>query len=273
MAIIAITQHLGTRSMELGRLTAERLGYRLLTSQELVAVTSKLYGVTPEQLIIVDERRPHFWERLKTDTERFMAFFRAVALKEMAGDRLVVIGRSVAHLMPKLGCGMRVRLVGPFNERVQDVMAEEKLSLAVAERRVRDYDREVRARIQTLLGVDLEDPTSFEVVLNTFAKPLNVLAATLAAFAQEIDRTVGPQQWRQMADAALSARIRAALMSHPKIGHAKIEVQCAAGEVRVNGPGLVPPWDNLVEQVVREVDGVKSVNIVAEEQPVTVSPS
>src|SRR5271154_3978778 len=131
MAIITLTQHLGTRGFALGRLTAECLNYRFLTADELIARASKLYNLSPEQLVIVDERRPHFWERLKTDTERFVSFFRAVVLKEMANDGLVIIGRSVAHILPESACGLRVRLVGPFKERAAEVAAEEKLAPAI----------------------------------------------------------------------------------------------------------------------------------------------
>jgi cytidylate kinase len=273
MAIIAMTQHLGTRGAELGRLTAERLGYRFLTADRLIAETSKFYDVTPEQLVIVDERRPHFWERLKTDTERFVAFFRAIVLKEMAADRLVIIGRSVTHIMPDSVCGVRVRLTGPFKERVGLVAAEEELSLAVAERRVRDYDREMRARIQTLLNVDLDEPSNFTLALNTFAMPLKTAAAVLASLAEEIDGAAQEDHWRAIRDAALAAEVRAALIFHPKIGHAPLEVQCAGGVVHVNGPGLVPPWDDLVTDVVRRVDGVTAVEIFAEEAPIPVRPS
>lgn len=273
MAIIAITQHLGARGVMLGELTAKRLGYRLITGNELVAATSKLYSVTPEQLVVVDERRPHFWERLKTDTQRFIAFVRAVALKEMANDRLVVVGRSVAQLMPDCGVGLRVRLVGPLKERVHEVISEEGLSPAVAERRVHEYDYEVRARIQTLFGIDIDDPAAFNLVVNTFTTPLDTLSAALASCAEEIDRQVKPDSWILMRDLALAAEVRAALMYHPKIGHAPIEVRCSSGDVHVNGPGLVPPWDNLVHEVIRQVDGVRTVEIIAEEQPSPVRPN
>lgn len=273
MAIIAMTQHPGTRGFELGRLTAEHLGYRFLTADELIARASRLYKVTPEQLVIVDERRPHFWERLKTDTERFVVFFRAVVLKEMAKDRLVIIGRSVAQILPECGCGLRVRLTAPFKDRAREVAAEEKLAPAVAERRIRDYDREMRARIQTLLGTDLDDPTNFALVVNTFAMPLDMIAGALAVLAEQMDRGAKPEQWAQLRDAALVAEVRAALMLHPKIGHAPLDVQCASGAVQVNGPGLVPPWDDLINDVVRGVDGVMSVEVTADEQPVPVRPN
>lgn len=264
MAIVTLTQHLGTRFFELGHMIAERLQYRFLTGDELIARTSKLYDVRPEQLVIVDERRPHFWERLKTDTGRFFSFCRAVVLKEMARDRVVIVGRSVAHILPECGCGLRVRLVGPFKDRAGVVAAEEKLAPAVAERRVRDYDRELRARIQTLMGVDIEDSANYSMTLNTFAVPLEVSADAITTLALAIDRTVEAEQWRKMFDATLAAEVRAVLMLHPKICHAPFEVQCARGDVYINGPGLVPPWDDLINKVVRPLDGVKSVEVVAE---------
>lgn len=273
MAIITLTQHLGTRGFALGRLTAERLNYRFLTADELIARTSKLYNVTPEQLVVVDERRPHFWERLKTDTERFVGFFRAVVLKEMAKDGLVIVGRSVAHILPEFACGLRVRLVGPFKARAAEIGTDEQLTPPVAERRVRDYDRELRARVQTLMGVDIDDPANYTVTLNTFALPLEMLASALSTLALEIDRAARPEQWCKMRDTALAAEVRAALMLHPKIGHAPFEVRCDAGAVYINGPGLVPPWDDLVNVVVQGLEGVKSVEVVAEEQPVPVRPS
>jgi hypothetical protein len=210
---------------------------------------------------------------LKTDTYRVVAFFRAILLKEMAANNLVVTGRSVTHLMPDCGCGLRVRLTGPFKERAHEVAREEGLTGAVAERRVRDYDRELRARIQTLFNYDLDDPANFSLVLNTFAMPLGTAASMLASLALELDRGTRPEQWQRMLDAALEAEVRAALILHPKIGHAPIEVQCAEGAVHVNGPGLVPPWDDLVNEVVRQVDGVVSVEVIADEQPVTVRPA
>lgn len=273
MAIIAITQHLGTRGDLLGRTLATRLGYRFMGVQDVIDEAAKTYHMPPELLVVVDERRPHFWERLKTDTARFIPIFKSVLLKHMAQDRLVVLGRSVALLMPDLGCGLRLRLVGAMSERVKEVAAEEKLAPAIAERRVRDYDREVRARLQVLFEIDIEDPAVHDLTLNTFTTPMPLLLAMLETAAAEIDRTAGAEQWRLMRDAALAAEVRAMLLVHPKIGHAPLEVNCASGAVRVNGPGLVPPWDGLIGDVARQVEGVTSVEVNAEESPTPIRPS
>jgi cytidylate kinase len=273
MAIIAMTQHLGTRAFELGRLTAQALGYRFLTSDQIIAEASQLYGVKTEDLVIVDERRPHFWERLKTDTARVAQFFRAVVLKEMAADRLVVIGRSVTHMMPECGCGIRVRLTAPLKARVRVVGEEEGIAPAVAERRVREFDRETRARIQTLLDVDLDDPANFSLTVNTAAAPLEVIAATLGSMARQLDELSTDEDRHILRDAAIAAEVHVTLMSHPKIGRAPLVVQCAKGMVLVNGPGLVPPWDGLINEVASQIKGVRAVEVRVDEQPIPVRPS
>ena len=100
-----------------------------------------------------------------------------------------------------------------------------------------------------------------------------LLIALVSAAAAEIDHSVSPAQWCMMRDAALAAEVRAMLMVHPKIGHAPLEVNCASGAVRVNGPGLVPPWDDLIGDVARNIQGVTSVEVNAEESPAPVRPS
>jgi len=138
---------------------------------------------------------------------------------------------------------------------------------------VRDYDREMRARIQTLYNLDLDEPTNFDLVVNTYARPLTMLAKMLAGLALGIDETIQPEDWQQMRDAAVAAEVRAAPMLHPKIGHTSLEVHCVKGMVQVNGPGLVPPWDGLIDEVARRIEGVRAVEVIAEEQPFPMRPN
>ncbi len=69
-------------------------------------------------------------------------------------------------------------------------------------------------------------------------------------------------------DAALVAQVRAAMLFHPRIGNAQIEVQCTHGAVTLSGASLVPPWDQLVRQVAGSVEGVVSIEVGAEEPPI-----
>ena len=122
-------------------------------------------------------------------------------------------------------------------------------------------------------GQLIDDPVNFDLTLNTYALPLAMQATMLAELALAIDQTVGPENWQQMRDAAVAAEVHAALVLHPKIGHAPFAVQCREGRVQINGPGLVPPWDGLINEVARQVEGVRTVEVLADEQPVPVRPN
>jgi cytidylate kinase len=267
MAVIAINQALGSRGAELGRMVAELLGYRFLTSADLAVATASRFNVTAEHLKLIDERHPNFWERLGTDIDRFEAFFRAVTLREMAADRVVAVGRGIALMMPEGACGLRVRTTGPIAERTRQVAADEKLERSAAERRVRDADREIRARLQHLYAMDVEDPALYAMVVNTFSIPMETIAGMIAGCAARMDEERGKELDR-LRDASLAAQVRAALLAHPKVGSAQIRVQCTGGRVQVSGTGLVPPWDELVARVAREVEGVASIEVASEEPPI-----
>ncbi len=266
MAVIAINQQLGSRGVELGQLTADALGYRFWDRGQLVSAASRAYKVDPEQFLIIDEHQPHFWERPKVDADRLRAFLRAVIFREMAQDRMVFASSSGAQLMPANGCGLRVRAMAPFPVRVRNMVEFEKLTPGAAEKRVRDHDREVKARAHSLYGFDIDDPCIYDLVLNTSVLSLDTLATALRSGAERIDAS-GDHGLQELRDAAVAAQVRAALLSHPKFGHADISVDCALGAVRMNGPGLVAPWDDLARKVAAEIEGVKSCDIGSDDPP------
>jgi cytidylate kinase len=269
MALIAIGQQLGSRGLMLGQLAAERLGYRFINGTDVLAVAARRYQVAPEQLQLVDERTPHFWERLRTDTVKLYAFYSAMLLKEFIVDRTVVVGRSTPLFVPEGAKHvLRVRIVAPFEDRSRQVAIDEKLEPAAAARRVRDYGQEVRTRLQTMLGKDVDDASIYDLVFNTSTMPMATLAEMLADCAQLAERDAGTESWTKLRDAAITAQVRAALFAHPKIGHAPISVATVDGVVTLSSSALVPPWDELANGIAREVEGVVSVELGIEEPPI-----
>jgi cytidylate kinase len=264
MAIIAISQQLGSRGIELGRMAAERLGYRYMSGEEVVAQAARIFGVSQEELLVFDMRTPHFWERVRSESHRYLAYFQATLLKELAGNRIVVAGRTLAHQVPEMGCAIRVRVIAPLTDRVRHFASQDKIDLATADRQVREHDREVKARSQSLSSVDVDDPTLYDLTVNTSSHAIEWLADLLADGARAIDRGTDMSVMQTLCDAAIAAQVHAALLAHPKIRDAEIGVSCKSGTVCLNGPGLVAPWDGLVTEVARGIEGVREVAVEAE---------
>src|SRR5262249_50977773 len=268
MEVVAITQQLGSRGEDLGRIIAENLSYRFLCQRDLWEGTARRYQVTPEQLLILDEHKPHFWERSNNDTRRFQAFYRAALLTWFAQDRVVAVGRAVAHILPAVGYGLRVHVIAPLQERVKQIAGEESLDLASAQKRTLHHDREVRARVQSLSNVDIEDPTIYNLVINTVGHPFESLAASVIELTRKLENRTDNERLQNLCDTAIAQQVRAALLAHPKVGEAPVEVSCRMGVITLSGPGLVSPWNSLVESVARSIPGVASVEIAAEEPPI-----
>ena len=267
MAIIAINQQLGSRGDELGRLVAEALGYRFWGREQLISAAARAYNVEPDQFLIIDERQPHFWERPKVDADRLRAFLRAALFKEIAKDRMVFASSSGTQLLPANGFALRVRALAAFPIRVRNIVEIEKLTPAAAEKRVRDHDREVKARALSLYNFDIDDPHAYDFVLNTSVLPLSAMVETLRSCTEKIHASLDGRGMQELRDAAVAALVRAALLSHPKFGQADIKVECVLGAVRVDGPGLVAPWNDLARNVAAEIEGVKSCDIGGDDPP------
>jgi len=161
----------------------------------------------------------------------------------------------------------RVLPVAPLGARVREVMRDEKLDASTAERRVRHYDQEVRARIQRSLGVDLEEPSHYDLIVNTGTRPMAWFVSTIVDLAASIDREADPRSIQALKDACLAAQVRAALLVHPKMGHAPIDVEAHSGVVMLKSSALVPPWDELATSIVRRVPGVVGVDLQIDEPP------
>jgi len=143
-------------------------------------------------------------------------------------------------------------------------MAEEQLTQSAAEKKTLHYDGEVKARIQSLYNLDIDDSANYDLVLKNAQHPISVIADTIAAAAAAIDAAGDTAAPRRLHDAAIAAQVHAALFAHPKIQDAQIVVGCSEGRVNISGPGLVPPWDELVIAVARSVEGVAAVEVGAE---------
>jgi cytidylate kinase len=264
MAIIAISQQLGSRGIELGQLAASRLGYRFMSGEEVVAEAARIFGVSQDELLVFDMRTPHFWERVRSESHRYVAYFRAVLLKELAGDKIAVAGRTLANQLPPLSCAIRARAVAPLGDRVRYTAAQEKIDPTAAERQVRDHDREIKARSQTLFSVDIDDPAGYDLIFNTSSHPIEMLAELVADAARAVDASPDHAAMQTLSDVAIAAQVHAALLAHPQIRDAEIGVTCKSGAVCLNGPGLVAPWDGMVREVARKIAGVREVAIEAE---------
>jgi cytidylate kinase len=80
-------------------------------------------------------------------------------------ENAVIVGRGANwFLNPR--CGLRLRIVAPFDQRVELLATRFGVRREEAARKVRDLDAEQKAFIRQSFGRDVDDPLGYDVVVN-----------------------------------------------------------------------------------------------------------
>ena len=189
--VICVSRALGAGGEEVGRLVAERLGFRRV-DEEILAVAAEKEHLDPAELTQVEKRRSVLGRLLDdfvsggTLADSMRALIRD-AIEETAAEGKVVIvahGASIA-LAGRPGL-LRVLVTGSRAVREMRLAAEERSGEAHAAGAIEESDRNRADYLRSFYGVE-EHPTDYDLVLNTD----RLSPATAAELVVEAARAIG----------------------------------------------------------------------------------
>ena len=93
---------------------------------------------------------------------------------------MILVGRGAAIITSLLPNVLHVRLVAPFNLRVQNYAESYNITAKEAAQIVRESDEARHRYVQTYFGVNVADPWLYDLVINT-GRTGNELAAKIIA--------------------------------------------------------------------------------------------
>jgi cytidylate kinase len=79
----------------------------------------------------------------------------------------ILVGRGASAITAGLPHVVHIRLVAPFSDRVLNFANYHQLSQVEATRLVRETDEQRRRYVRTYFGTDTEDPTNYDLTINT----------------------------------------------------------------------------------------------------------
>lgn len=266
MTIVAISSELGSRGIQIGRGVAETLGFEFV-DREIILQAAGKYDVQVEKLAQVDERRLSFWERFDEEKRRYLIFIESALLSFAEKGNVVIRGRGAPLLLREVAHALRIRIMAPFEVRVERVMEEEGLDQKAAWARVKAFDREQAARLEYLFGVDWRSPEHYDLVVNTLRGAFQAYVDLIVHAAKGEPYRPTPESLQKIRDLSLAARVRASLAADPVLGHLPIEVKARGGAVTLRGVVFSPATMDLAAQVAKRVEGVTSVTSEVVEVP------
>lgn len=185
--ILTVSRQRGCNSSETARRLASQLGYDLFDG-EVVEKISRHAHVWKSQVEAVDEkglsapvdlmggvsdpRQPWASEYLRHLTEVLAGIVKR--------GRAVIVGRGAHYILLRRDT-FKVRLIAPFETRVQNVAEGRKISLERASEIVRRTDSERRDFVHKFFLADWDDPGLYDLVLNVESKSPEAAAEVIRA--------------------------------------------------------------------------------------------
>ncbi|WP_432823262.1 cytidylate kinase family protein [Trichloromonas sp.] len=166
MAIITISREMGSAGIPISHKTAEKLGYTLVDGDEIRRVAAD-YGLSPEAVEKADEKPPAFVETVDSQTEANFHRIELIILEYALRGNVIIYGRGGQDLLKGIDSVLRVRVIAPFEERVERWAEREWLDPDLARVLVRKSDQQRAGFIKYYFDRDWVDPLNYDLVINT----------------------------------------------------------------------------------------------------------
>ena len=200
MAIITISRGTHSGGDKLAMFLAEKLGYKTISREELLTEAAERFKVDEDSLKKALEHKPGFLQS-KLYIIHYIAYIRAILLRRAAECNLNLIYHGQAgHLLisdsPNL---LRVKVIADMEYRIKAVMERDGLSREDAIDFVQARDAERDKWVKTIFGIDRNDATAYDVVVNIEKISLDT-ACDMISIAVQQELQVTPDSKKAMND-------------------------------------------------------------------------
>ena len=163
---ITISGPPGSGTTTLARFISERTGYRLISAGEVFRALARERGMDLASFGALAEADSSF-DRMIDERQQALA---------EAADDIVVEGRLSGRMVTD--ADLRVWLQAPLSVRVRRILErEEGVDLASAEAETGEREACEARRYQQYYGIEIDDLSMYDLVLNTERFPVEVLGA------------------------------------------------------------------------------------------------
>ncbi|MFH0901148.1 MAG: cytidylate kinase family protein [Pseudomonadota bacterium] len=258
MSIITISRGTFSGGKELAERLAAELGYPCL-SREVFAEAAEEYGVSQAALQAAITQAPTIMDRLRRDRNRYLAFIRAVLCQHASKGQLIYHGNAGHHLLAGVRHVLRVRVVADTTYRIKAAMQQLNMTSRQAEHYISKVDGERRKWTQFLYGVEWDDASNYDVVLNLEYMGIPGAVSTVVRMVQLEAFQPTEESKTTMENLTLASLVNARLAQDKRTNDADFIVRARNGVVTIEGVVRLAETADAALDVARGVPGVKDV--------------
>ena len=200
MAVITISNELGSGGVDIGQRVAQSLSYEFV-DKRISDRIFRQYGLTKFNQVY--NTAPSILDLLNSDNLLIVAMLNEILEALAQRGNIVILGRAGFAVLGKYADVLNIHIKAALPDRVQRVMAREGLTDAAAtEEQIREDDNMHRKFVQRFYNRQWDDPSGFGLMLNTSA------LATDTVVKQIVDAAKALEQQTPGKDAVTTATIK-----------------------------------------------------------------
>jgi len=260
MPIITISRCICSGGTKLAELVSDRLGWPVLSQDDVATAAAKRYHVSEEEL----QRGLHlpatFYERFTHRKTRYLLATQATIAELLGDGNGIYHGLAGQFLFQNLNNAFKVRIVAPMPARVESAMDRMHLTREEAVRRIRTADDQRMLWGRQVFDADVNDPDLYDLVVNLDQVTLATAANLIVEIMKERDHRPSRDSLQEYRDFALDKRIHAELLFNSPFTPDSVKVTVNKGEVYLTGDRAFESVRGKVVEFIRLIPGVTIVH-------------
>lgn len=258
MSIISISRGSYNRGREVAHLVAETLRYECISRGSLLE-GSEEFDIPEIKLMPNVQHAAQVLERFSFGRERYINFMASSILRFLKKDNQVYHGLAGQFFVHDISHVIKVRVIADMDERVAAESQRKGVPPQEARLNLQKDDEERRKWAMLLYGIDVFDPSNYDMVLNIStmgvqdAANLIILAAGFPCYQATEEST------RKIHNLALQSEVKAALFDFPQAG---VSVKDGDVSIHVKAPEeQTSAIRQRISEAIAGLEGMKNAEI------------
>jgi cytidylate kinase len=262
MQIICISRYSYGYGKDLAEKLAAKLGYECFGREELTDQATAS-GIPVGKLEMAIMKHHAISEELAIEMDRFKAFLTASlcerALNSGPNGGIVYHGRTGHLILPGLTHVMRVRAIADMEDRIEMAVQRMHLTREKAKSYNEQVDEDIRRWVRFFYNVNWEDPSLYDVTINSARLSIENSASALVHMAQLPEFQVTPALKQAIEDLLLASRCRTAIGNDERTREIKATVQAQKGHVSITYLPRHSRQAQYVPHILENIQGIRSL--------------